>query len=97
VAVAKSDLKNLSVRELVIIGGTLCFAIGFGYYEFEYSVQQKKITKVTNEIKEVRASLGTFQKLLVNPKKVNKTKADIKKLWKNSLISKMTLKKLKAD
>lgn len=68
------------MRELVIMGVTLCSAIGYGYYEFEYSVQQKKITKITQEIKEVRTSLGTLQKLLVNPKKVEKTKADIERI-----------------
>jgi septal ring factor EnvC (AmiA/AmiB activator) len=79
-AVDKSDLKNMSMRELVIIGVTLCSAIGFGYYEFEYSAQQKKLTQITSEINEVRASLGVLQKLLVNPKKVEKTKADIKRI-----------------
>jgi septal ring factor EnvC (AmiA/AmiB activator) len=79
-AVDKSDLKNMSMRELVVIGVTLCSAIGFGYYEFEYSAQQKKLTQITSEIKEVRASLGVLQKLLVNPKKVEKTKADIKRI-----------------
>ncbi|MFT4579947.1 MAG: hypothetical protein ACI9UO_002798, partial [Nitrospinales bacterium] len=74
------DLKKISMRELVIMGVTLCSAIGYGYYEFEYSVQQKKITKITQEIKEVRTSLGTLQKLLVNPKKVEKTKADIERI-----------------
>jgi septal ring factor EnvC (AmiA/AmiB activator) len=74
------DLKKISMRELVIMGVTLFSAIGYGYYEFEYSVQQKKITKITQEIKEVRTSLGTLQKLLVNPKKVEKTKADIERI-----------------
>lgn len=95
-AVAKSDLKNLSMRELVIIGGTLCFAIGFGFYEFEYSVQQKKITKITTEIKEVRESLGTLQKLLVNPKKVEKTKADIVKIKGELSDLKGDIKKVKS-
>jgi cob(I)alamin adenosyltransferase len=74
------DLKKISKRELVIMGATLCFAIGFGYYEFEYTVQQKKLTNITNEITEVRGSLGTLEKLLVNPKKVEETKADIKRI-----------------
>jgi hypothetical protein len=68
------------MRELVIIGVTLCSAIGLGNYKFEYFVQQKKITQITNDIKEVRTSLGTLKKLLVNPKKMEKTKADIKRI-----------------
>jgi hypothetical protein len=31
-AVAKSDLKNMSMRELVVIDLTLYFGIGFGYH-----------------------------------------------------------------
>jgi peptidoglycan hydrolase CwlO-like protein len=95
-AVEKSDIKNLSIREFVIIGSTLLFAIGFGYYEFEYSVQQKKLTQITSEIKEVRTSLGTLQKLLVNPKKVEKTKADIKRIEGELSELKGDIKKVKS-
>ena len=90
------DLKKISIRELVIMGITLCSAIGYGYYEFEYTVQQKKITKITNEITEVRASLGTLQKLLVNPKKMEKTKADIKKIEGELSDLKKDIKKVKS-
>jgi Tfp pilus assembly protein PilO len=76
-AVAKSDLKNLSLRELMIIGLTLVFGVGYGYYEFEYTAQNTKLKKITNEMAEVQAALSAFQSILIDPGKVKKTKAQI--------------------
>jgi Tfp pilus assembly protein PilO len=76
-AVAKSDLKNLSLREFMIIGLTLVFGLGYGYYEFEYTTQNNKLDKVMNEMAEVQAALSAFQNILIDPGKVKKTKAQI--------------------
>ena len=76
-AVAKSDLKNLSLREFMIIGLTLVFGVGYGYYEFEYTAQNKELDKIAIEMTQVQSSLNAFQKILIDPGKVKKTKAEI--------------------
>jgi Tfp pilus assembly protein PilO len=76
-AVAKSDLKNLSLREFMIIGLTLVFGLGYGYYEFEYTGQNNKLEKIENEMTEVQAALSAFQSILIDHGKVKKTKAQI--------------------
>jgi hypothetical protein len=69
-AVAKSDLKNLSLREFMIIGLTLVLGVGYGYYEFEYTAQNSKLEKIVMEIAQVQSSLSAFQKILIDPAKV---------------------------
>ena len=76
-AVAKSDLKNLSLREFAIIGLTLVFGLGYGYYEFEYTAQNNKLDKIVTEMTQVQSSLNAFQSVLINPGKVKRTKAEI--------------------
>jgi Tfp pilus assembly protein PilO len=76
-AVAKSDLKNLSLREFMIIGFTLVFGMGYGYYEFEYTAQNNKLKKITADMIQVKSSLSAFQSILIDPGKVKKTKAQI--------------------
>ena len=76
-AVAKSDLKNLSLREFMIIGLTLVFGVGYGYYEFEYTAQNNKLKKIMTEMTQVQSSLSAFQSILIDPGKVKKTKAQI--------------------
>ena len=76
-AVEKTDLKNLSLRELMIIGLTLVFGVGYGYYEFEYTAQNNKLEKIMNEMTEVQTALSAFQNILIDPGKVKKTKAEI--------------------
>ena len=73
---AKSDLKNLSIREIAIIVGTLVSAIGYGFVEFEYKVQTKKIEKLEKQSKEIQATTGAFQKALITPARTKKTKAN---------------------
>jgi Tfp pilus assembly protein PilO len=76
-AVAKSDLKNLSLREFMIIGCTLVFGVGYGYYEFEYTAQNNKLKKIMTETTQVQSSLSAFQSILIDPGKVKNTKAQI--------------------
>ncbi len=76
-AVEKTDLKNLSPRELMIIGFTLIFGVGYGYYEFEYTAQKNKLDKIMSEMTQVQSSLSAFQNILIDPGKVKKTKAQI--------------------
>jgi Tfp pilus assembly protein PilO len=76
-AVEKSDLKNLSLREFAIIGLTLVFGLGYGYYEFEYTAQNNKLDKIMNEMTEVQSALSAFQSVLIDPGKVKKTRAEI--------------------
>ena len=76
-AVAKSDLNNLSLREFAIIGFTIVFGMGYGYYEFEYTAQKNKLDKVMNEMTQVQTSLNAFQSILIDPSKVKRTNAEI--------------------
>jgi hypothetical protein len=71
-AVAKSDLKNLSLREFAIMRLTLIFGLDYGYYGFEYTAQNNKLNKITNEMAQVQSSLNTFQSILIDPGKVIK-------------------------
>jgi len=73
----KSDLKNLSIRELVIIVGTLLSAVGYGFYQFEYTVQTKKIQVLEKQSRETQASIVALQKALIPPARIQKTKAEI--------------------
>ncbi len=79
-ALETPDLKNLSMRELMIIGFTLVFGVGYGYYEFEYVSQNDKLKKLKTEIVQVQASLGAFQQIMKNPANVKQTQAQVKKI-----------------
>jgi len=94
-AVAKSDLKNLSLREFMIIGLTLVFGVGYGYYEFEYTAQNSKLEKIVMEITQVQSSLSAFQKILIDPAKVKKTEAEIVLIKKDISKLKQEIKKAK--
>ncbi len=74
------DLKKLSLREIVIIGVTLSFAVGYGYYKFEYTTQNKKLENLTKQITQTQASVGAFKKILIDPTIVKKTEAEIEKV-----------------
>ncbi|MBT5472467.1 MAG: hypothetical protein HOK41_17825 [Nitrospina sp.] len=76
-ALDTSDLKNLNARELLIIGLTVLFGIGYGFHEFEYAPQNKKLKTLTMEITQAQSSLGAFQQIMVNPKNVEQTKAQV--------------------
>mgnify|MGYP001409765888 CR=1 FL=1 len=79
-AVEMTDIKNLSMREFMIIGLTLVFGVGYGYYEFEYVAQNKKLDKVATELAQVQSSLNAFQQVLMDPRKVKKAKTQIVKI-----------------
>ena len=88
-ALDKSDLKNLSMRELIIIGFTLIFGVGYGYYEFEYVSKSNEIEKIKSEMSQVQTSLGAFQKLMKSPENIKKTQEKIVKIKKEiSLLEK---------
>ncbi|MBT3922837.1 MAG: hypothetical protein HOF21_09710 [Nitrospina sp.] len=76
----KFDLSKISIREIIIVVGTFLFAVGYGFYEFEYIPQMKKFADLEKQSKEVQASIGAFQKILINPSKIKKTTAQIKKI-----------------
>ena len=40
----------------MIIGLTLVFGVGYGYYEFEYTAQNNKLNKIMNEMTEVQGA-----------------------------------------
>ncbi|MEK9627563.1 MAG: hypothetical protein VW455_00930 [Nitrospinota bacterium] len=71
-ALDSSDLKNLSMREKLIIAFTFVFAVTYSYYEFEYTVQKNKLKKLKTDLVQVQSSLGAFQQLMKNPAKVKK-------------------------
>ncbi len=79
-ALDTSSLKNLSAREFLIIGFTVIFGIGYGYYEFEYVSQSKKLKKIKSEISQVQTSLGAFQQVMLNPENVKRTEAQVIKV-----------------
>lgn len=93
---AKSDLKNLSIREIAIIVGTLVSAIGYGFVEFEYKVQTKKIEKLEKQSKEIQATTGAFQKALITPARTKKTKAEIILLKDEIIELQSTIERIKA-
>ena len=91
----KFDLSKMSVREIVIVVGTLLSAVGYGFYQFEYQVQTKKVALLEQQSRETQASIGAFQKILINPSRVKKTKAQITKI-KNEIVElQTTIKKTK--
>ena len=91
----KFDLSKMSVRELVIVVGPLLSAVGYGFYQFEYQVQTKKVALLEQQSRETQASIGAFQKILINPSRVKKTKAQITKI-KNEIVElQTTIKKTK--
>ncbi|MBL7021226.1 MAG: hypothetical protein ISR86_11885 [Nitrospinaceae bacterium] len=71
------DLKNLTLREIAIIVGSLLSAIGYGFFQFEYTVQIKKIEQLEKQSTEVQTSIGALQKALISPARTQKTKAEI--------------------
>ena len=73
----KLALKNLSIRELVIVIGTLVSAIGYGFYQFEYTVQTKKIKVLEKKLTETQATIGALEKVMVSPTHIQKTKTEI--------------------
>lgn len=93
---AKSDLKNLSIREIAIIVGTLISAIGYGFVEFEYKVQTKIIEKLEKQSKEIQATTGAFQKALITPARTKKTKAEIILLKAEIIELQSTIERIKA-
>ncbi|MZH03697.1 MAG: hypothetical protein F3745_09980 [Nitrospinae bacterium] len=93
---AKSDLKNLSIREIAIIAVTLVTAIGYGFYEFEYKVQIKKIEALKKQSSEIKATTGAFQQALITPERTQKTKAEIKHLKDEIIELQSSIDKIKA-
>ncbi len=73
----KPDLKNLSVREKVILAVSLLSAIGYGFYQFEYTVQIEKINRLEKQTSEIQASIGVIKKALVSPESSKKTEKEI--------------------
>lgn len=71
------DLKNLTLREIAILAVILLSGVGYGYYQFEYTVQIKKIQQLEKQSVEVQASIGALQKTLISPARTKKTKAEI--------------------
>jgi Tfp pilus assembly protein PilO len=92
----KSDLKNLSIRELVIIVGTLLSAVGYGFDQFEYTVQTKKIKKLNEQSTETQASIGALQQVLISPARTQKTKAEIEKTQEEIVELQTAIEKTKA-
>ena len=76
----KLDLSKLSIREIAIMIATLLAAVGFGFHQFEYKVQTKKIAALEKNTREIQAQIGVFQKILLNPGQIQKTKAQINKI-----------------
>jgi hypothetical protein len=91
----KTNLKKLTIREILILIGTIVSAVGYGFYEFEYTVQAKKSAQLEKQMKEAQASLGAFQKILINPASVNRTKIQIKKIKNEISEIQSTIKKTK--
>jgi len=91
----KFDISKLTIREIVIVVGTLLSAVGYGFYQFEYQVQIKKITQLEKQSREVKASIETFQKILINPSRVKQTRAEIKKIKDEIIELQTTIEKTK--
>jgi Tfp pilus assembly protein PilO len=77
---AKFDISKLSIREIVIMIGTLLSAIGYGFYQFEYSVQTKKLTKLERQLQEVQASVGALQNVTAHSAGIDQTNIQITKI-----------------
>ncbi len=92
----KSDLKNLSIRELVIIVVTLLGAVGYGFIEFEYNVQTKKIKEIEEQLTQTQTLIGALQKVMVSPVRNQKTKAQIKKVEEEIVELRTAIEKTKA-
>ena len=95
-ATPKFDLSKMTLREIIIVGGTLLFAVAYGFYEFEYTVQMKKITLLEKQSREVQASIGAFQKILINPSHVKKTLVQITKIKSEIVEMQAAIKKTKS-
>ena len=94
--IQKLDLSKLTIREIVIIIGTLLSAVGYGFYQFEYKVQTKKIAKLEKQSSEVQASITVFRQILINPAQAKKTKAQIKKIKDEIIELQNTIEKTKS-
>lgn len=74
---AKPDLQNLSVREMVILVVTVLAAVSYGFYQFEYTVQTKKIKQLDQQTTDIQSSIGALKKVLTSPESSRKTEAEI--------------------
>jgi Tfp pilus assembly protein PilO len=76
----KLDLSKLTVREIVIVIGTMISAIGYVFFQFEYTVQTKMLTKLERQSKDLQTSISSFQQTLANPASVTQSKTQIEKI-----------------
>jgi hypothetical protein len=74
------DLTKLNTREIVILLVTILAAVGYGFYEYEYSVQIVKFKKLERENRKAQDSVNSLQRLLINPSQIKKTQKQINKL-----------------
>ena len=76
----KFDITKLTIREMAILIGAMLSAVGYGFYEFEYSVQTKVFAKTEKQVETLQVSINAFQKLLVNPAQAKKIKNQVNKV-----------------
>ncbi|KMP10513.1 hypothetical protein UR09_05985 [Candidatus Nitromaritima sp. SCGC AAA799-A02] len=83
----KIDFKNISLREKIIMGVTLVAAISYGYYQFEYMVQEKRMKNVKSRLSEVDTSAAALEQVLMKlatggetEKKIARKKENIARL-----------------
>lgn len=83
----KFDLKKISMREKVIVLFTLVSLVGYGYHQFEYTVQEKRMKKVKTKLAQVDSSAAAMEKALVMMPDVVKTEKEITRV--NQRITKL--------
>lgn len=83
----KFDLKKISTREKMIVAFTLISALGYGYYQFEYVVQGKKMKDAMTRLSQVDASAAALEQALAKLKAVGDTEKQIAR--KNESISRL--------
>lgn len=71
------DLKKLNPREKGILAAVVMFGIGFLFYTFEYTVQEKKIKKAATQLKQLKTSIDSLQSGTPNAAQVRQTQKDI--------------------
>ncbi|MEE9258359.1 MAG: hypothetical protein V3U37_02350 [Nitrospinaceae bacterium] len=76
----KLDLKNLSVRDKMIMVFTLTAALGYGYFEFEYKPVQAKIKNIKVELADAKTIGNSFRQAVMNAGSLEKTLREIEGL-----------------
>ena len=79
----KIDLKNLSVKDTLILVGSVLAALVFGWYKAEYLKLAEKKAAVEKKMSQVESMISTFQMAVMSPEQIKKNQEDTVKVGKD--------------